>query len=645
VENTDGSYEGNSSMSILTTEPRLIAALILTAVFFGSPSLKTSAAQEQPADATSEKGSPATDSNSFVVRGALIFDGQRGIEGQEVWVEDGKIKAVGRHLRTPDGIRVVDGQSYTLLPGLIDAHTHAWSDALKQALAFGVTTELDMFSDVKFDAAARSMEGGGKNHDAADLRSAGTVVTVEKGHGTEYGMKIPVLTSASEAQAFVDARIAEGSDYIKVIYDNGSAYNSPIPTLSKEELASIVKAAHNRHKLVVVHIGSEAGAIDVIEAGADGLAHTFEDAPPTAEFVSLAKKHHIFVIPTLTVNESVAGTASGESLISDAHLGPYIDSQSAANLKKGFRRHAGDKLDFTNALASVTALHKAGVPILAGTDAPNPGTAHGVSIHRELELLVKAGLTPNEALAAATSVPAKTFGLSDRGRIAPGLRADLLLVKGNPMQNVTATRNIATIWKTGFEENREPFLRAAQKEKQEEAAAKTAAPPSGLGKGLISDFEDGTAQTQFGAGFDVSTDGIAGGKSTAEMKVIQGGPSGSKHALQITGNISAGLPYAWAGAMFYPGAAPMTAANLSLKKSLHFWTHGDGRIYRVMVFTKSGGYMPAQKTFATTPDWTEVVMPLSDFGGTDGHDITGILFSAGSDPGAFIFAIDNLKLE
>src|SRR6201999_2434621 len=141
---------------------------------------------------------------------------------------------------------------------------------------------------------------------------------------------------------------------------------------------------------------------------------------------------HFFVIPTLTVNESVAGTASGASLIDDPHLGPYIDSQSAANLKKAFRRHPGYKLDFSNALASVTALHKAGVPILAGTDAPNPGTAHGVSIHRELELLVRAGLSPIETLRAATALPAHSFRLPDRGRIAPGLRADLLLVGGDP---------------------------------------------------------------------------------------------------------------------------------------------------------------------------------------------------------------------
>jgi hypothetical protein len=142
----------------------------------------------------------------------------------------------------------------------------------------------------------------------------------------------------------------------------------------------------------------------------------------------------------------------------------------------------------------------------------------------------------------------------------------------------------------------------------------------------------------------VSTDAITGGKSTAELKIVEGGPSGSKHALQITGVISPAFQYAWAGAMFFPSKTPMGPANLSGKKALRFWTHGDGRTYRVMVFTKSGGYMAAQKTFPTTPDWTEVVIPFSDFS-TDGHDITGILFTATSEPGTFIFAIDNVKVE
>jgi len=594
-------------------------------------------------------GTPAapangTDSPSFVVRGARVFDGRSTLGNQDVWVEDGKIKAVGASLKTPDALREVNGQGATLLPGLIDAHTHAWADALKQALVFGVTTELDMSSDPKYDAEMRRMEVDGKNHDAAELRSAGTPVTVAKGHGDESGTEIPVLTRAAEAQSFVDARIAEGSDYIEVIYDDGSAYGHPVATLSKEELAAVIKAAHNRHKLAVVHIGSQAGAIDAINAGADGLAHIFEDAPPSGQFVKLAKKHHIFVVATLTVSQIAAGGPRGEPLSSDPHLGPYIDSQSAANLKRAISSASDSKLNFANALAAVAALQKTGVPILAGSDAPNPGTAHGVGLHRELELLVQAGLTPQEALASATSLPAQTFGLNDRGRIAPGLRADLLLVKGDPTRDITATRDILDVWKTGYQENREPFRRAAEKEKQQEAASHNAAPPPGSESGLISDFEDQSLQTKFGMGFSVSTDAITGGRSTAELKIIEGGPSGSKHALQITGVISPAFQYPWAGAMFSPSRTPMGPANLSGKKALHFSTHGDGRTYRVLLFTQSGGYLPAQKTFATGPDWTEVEIPFSDFN-TDGHDITGILFTATSDPGAFIFAIDNLKVE
>jgi imidazolonepropionase-like amidohydrolase len=89
------------------------------------------------------------------------------------------------------------------------------------------------------------------------------------------------------------------------------------------------------------------------------------------------------------------------------------------------------------------------VTLLAGSDASNPATAHGASLHRELELLVTAGLRETEALAAATSVPAERFRLSDRDRIAVGLQADLVLVEGNPMKDITVTRSIVAIWRQG----------------------------------------------------------------------------------------------------------------------------------------------------------------------------------------------------
>jgi imidazolonepropionase-like amidohydrolase len=588
--------------------------------------------------------SAGASAKSFVIRNVRVFDGEKLLPAVDVAVENGLIKTVGKNVKAAAGTKEIDGTGDTLLPGLIDSHTHSWANALDQTLVFGVTTNLDMFSDPKFDADVRKREAAGRNLTAADLRSSGTLVTAPKGHGTEYGIDIPTLASAADAQTFVDARIAEGSDYIKIIYDDGSAYGRSIPTLTKEEVAAVVAAAHKRNKIAVAHIGSQAGARDVIEAGVDGLAHIFEDEPPAADFAAFVKQHHAFVIATLSVNESVSGKASGESLVSDARLAPYIDARSAGNLKKAFPRSSRSKTSFANALAAVRALRAANVPLLAGTDAPNPGTAHGVSIHRELELLVQAGLTPTEALRSATSIPAKTFGLNDRGRVAPGLRADLVLVKGDPTQDVLATRDIVSIWKTGAEVDRASARAAVEKEKLEAQAAKAMPAPAGSESGLISDFEDGATTAKFGSGWSVSTDTIAGGKSSADLKWIPAGAHGSKGAMQISGTISSAVAYAWAAAMFSPGSHPFDPANLSSKKAIRFWIRGDGRPYRVMFFTQSGGYNPAILSIAADTEWKEIVLPFSAFQ-TDGHDVTAILFSAGGSPGTFQFAIDDVRLQ
>jgi imidazolonepropionase-like amidohydrolase len=619
--------------------PLRLSVLSIPALFFIAAVVGVLSAQNTPSPV-----SPAASASSFIIRNVRVFDGEKLLLATDVSIENGLIHAIGENLKAPAGTKEINASGDTLLPGLIDSHTHTWAQALNQSLIFGVTTELDMFSDPKFDADVRQREAAGQNLNAADLRSAGTLVTVAKGHGTEYGFVIPTLASAADAQSFVDARIAEGSDYIKIIYDDGAAYGIHFPTLTKEEVAAVVAAAHNRKKLAVVHIGSQAGARDVIEAGADGLAHIFEDEPPAPDFGAFVKQHHAFVIATLTVNESVAGKPSGESLVNDPRLAPYLDASSVGNLKRSFPHRPGSKTDFANALAAVRALRAANVPLLAGTDAPNPGTAHGVSIHRELELLVQAGLTPTEALRSATSVPANVFGLSDRGRIAPGLRADLLLVKGDPTQDILATRDIVSVWKTGAEADRASTRTMVEKEKQEAQAAAATPPPPGSESGLISDFEADATTSKFGSGWAVSTDTMAGGKSTAELKWMNPGANASKGAMQISGTISDAFAYAWAGAMFSPGSHPFESVNLSSKKAIRFWIHGDGRPYRLMFFTKSGGYNPAIQSLTVTTEWKEVTIPFSAFQ-TDGHDITAILFCAGGSPGAFTFAIDDVRLE
>ena len=585
-----------------------------------------------------------SDHSGFVIRHARVFDGHKVFSQADVWVDGGKIKAIGKDLKVPSDVKVVDATGDTLLPGLIDAHTHAFGDALKEAEIFGVTTELDMFTDVKYMQQVKKDQAENRDLDLADLRSAGTLATAPGGHGTEYGIQIPTLSTPAEAQGWVDARIAEGSDYIKIVIDDASAYGGHRPTLDKETLKALVDAAHKRGKLAVVHIGRQVDARMAIEAGADGLAHLFADTAPDPDFAKLVAAHHAFVVPTLDVLESVSHIASGESLTTDPRLAPYLTGDDVTSLKRSFppmSTHPSEKY----AEQTVAQLKAAHVPILAGTDAPNPGTSHGASLHRELELLVRSGLTPQEALASATSVPAAAFCLDDRGVLAPGKRADLLLVKGDPTADILATRNILSVWKLGVEDDRATYRAAIEKAKQAAEKAAQAPPPSGSEMSLISDFEDGTPNAKFGTGWMMSTDSLAGGKSTGDMKVVDGGANGSKHALDISGVIDGGLPYAWSGVMFSPGSQPFVPVNLSSKKSISFFAKGDGQTYRVLVFTASGGRIPAQQTFTAGADWKLTTVPFSAFNGTDGHDISAILFVGGPTAGKFDFQIDNVKLE
>jgi imidazolonepropionase-like amidohydrolase len=563
-----------------------------------------------------------------------IFDGTRVIPKGTVVFQGDRIAAVGEHVQPPRGAEVVDGTGLTVLPGLIDGHTHSWGNVLERALLFGVTTELDMFTDPSFARGMRAEQAKTGAPGRADLYSAGYLATAPGGHGTEYGMPVPTLTKPDEAQSWVDARIAEGSDYIKIILEDGSPYGRKIPTLDQATLTAVVRAAHKDGKLAVVHVSTEDAAQEAIEAGADGLVHIFTDRTPEPGFAELVRKHKAFVTPTLTVVESTTGAPSGKALPDDPHLAPYLKDDEAANLRRGFPPH---KLDFQNALTAVRQLAKAGVPILAGTDAPNPGTAHGASIHRELELLVSAGLSPTEALAAATSTPARIFGLKDRGRIAPGLRADLVLVKGDPTTDVTATRDIQRIWKAGHE-----AARPRPEPRKAAAAAPAAQAPA---SGEISNFEDGTFGVTFGNPWVDSTDQLAGGKSIVKKEVVDGGANNSAKSLAITGEIRQGFAYPWSGVMFFPGAAPMAPTDLSKFGAISFDAKGEaGATYQSMVFAAHLGRMPMQKTFTAGPDWKRVRFTFADLG-VDGTDLLGFFVGGGPALGPFRLQIDDVRLE
>lgn len=395
-----------------------------------------------------------------LIQQVRVFDGERTLEGVSVLVRDGRIVSVDPGVAAHAGARVIEGAGRTLLPGLIDAHTHIRSKTdLERSLVFGVTTDLSLNMDPQVAAKLKAEQAEGRASDRAEFFSAGSAATAPKGHGTEFGWAVPTLTEPGQAQAWIDARIAEGSDFIKIIYEHGGEHGHVVrPSIDRPVLLALVAAAHARGKLAVVHIHTAEQARDAIAAGADGLAHLYLSGADevTPELVGLLARSHAFVMPTLALLQSVCGLSPGRGALDDPKLRPFLLPDDVAALERNIAKAAAADCDRP---MKVTALLAAAhVPILAGTDEPNPGIVPGASLHVELATLVAAGLSPSAALAAATSAVAGAFRLGDRGRIAPGQLADLLLVDGNPTADIKATRNIVAVWKAGVRFDRDAWL-------------------------------------------------------------------------------------------------------------------------------------------------------------------------------------------
>ncbi|MEW2355692.1 amidohydrolase family protein [Spirillospora sp. NPDC029432] len=390
---------------------------------------------------------------TWLIRDVRVFDGRRTRGRGSVLVAGGRIAAFNGG-PAPRSARVYDGGGRTLLPGLIDCHVHTFDGSLADSVRFGVTTELEMFGDPAALPDARRRRRSTGPSERADLWSAGAGVTVPGGHPLQPGHDFPRVTEGTDIERFVADRVAEGSDFIKVILEDGGPPPRPsLPTLTGEQVRRVIAAAHRHRRRAVVHAEKLRLALAAVRAGADGLAHAFWDVHATAEDIAEFRRAGAFVIPTLSVVDWGHGA---ERLLADDRVEPWLSATQRYLLQQEPPDRPG-RPDFLGiGSANVGRLHTAGVPILAGTDAPIRANVGGASMLIEVEHLVRAGLSPAAALAAATAEPARRFGLADRGRIAPGLRADLLLVDGDPTTDITDLRAIAAIWKNGHLIDRTP---------------------------------------------------------------------------------------------------------------------------------------------------------------------------------------------
>lgn len=349
-----------------------------------------------------------------VLRDVHVFDGYGFTNSRDVAIDGGHVVDDAG----PDA-DIVDGAGGYLVPGFIDCHIHLAGPHTQELLAAaGVTTALDMSSPAALVNAMR-----GRPH-VTDIRS-GMIATTSPASAHAGRMRLVPGASEShvngpaDAAIVVERRVAQGADYLKVVVD--------LPGFDQQTVDALVAAAHDRSLTVIAH-ASRRDAVNMAEsAGVDVLTHV-----PLDQSIDRAQADRLFaagavVVPTLTMMKGIV-----ERLTAAGAPGP----------------------SYAPARESVCTLHAAGVPILAGTDANETPTApaspvFGSSLHDELALLVDAGLTPVDALRSATSVAAEHFGLHDRGVIAPGLRADLVLLDADPTLDIAATRAIRGVWLTG----------------------------------------------------------------------------------------------------------------------------------------------------------------------------------------------------
>jgi imidazolonepropionase-like amidohydrolase len=389
--------------------------------------------------ALAQLAQPAQPAQTVAIRNVRIFDGDKVIESGVVVFGEGRILDVGPSVAIPRGASVIDGTGKTLIPGLIDAHVHFSGSfekygalALQQAAAYGVTTVQEMGggeSAGKFQARLRK----GEFPNAADVFLGG-------------GSPAQVKTAA-DAEKMVAALAANGSDHLSEVgYGTlQEHYDFQVPP-SEEVMRWIIEAGHRHGLVAAIHTMQQARGKLVVLNGADGLIHLSPYDPPDPDFGRFMVAHHAF---QSTNTNNYAPTSYRAAMANDPVWAPYFTAQSKNHWAN--RPPIQDSRHACSVLG-LKVLKAAGAQVVAGTDI---GFPYPPILHVELMIFAKdAGFGPVDALKTATSASVDAYRIKDRGRIKPGLRADLVLINGDPTTDITATRLIDSVWVQGVKVDR-----------------------------------------------------------------------------------------------------------------------------------------------------------------------------------------------
>jgi imidazolonepropionase-like amidohydrolase len=349
-----------------------------------------------------------------------VFDGERVHEKVNFIFNERGIHYIGKRKPRPGRYIVLDGRGKTILPPLINAHVHvAEADNLREALSVGVFALMDMFST---DERALSIRPYKDSLLYARYFSSQVGATPPGGHGTQFGVRIPVICDTLSPARFVRDRIHRGADYIKITQEFTRA------RLDTAQLSAIADEAHRHGKVCLAHVSRLEDAMEVIGCDVDGLAHIWyrKGSSATERDLKVIKESGVFVIPTLSVIKKLIG---------------YVQENEL-----GVERY----LSMDSVLTEVRRLYQKGVPVLAGTDAPNLNMNYSDQFFEEMQLLTEAGLPNEEVLKAATSNIYQSFALEDFGVLEKDAPASFVLLDGNPLLRMEDMKKEKEIWKNGL---------------------------------------------------------------------------------------------------------------------------------------------------------------------------------------------------
>jgi imidazolonepropionase-like amidohydrolase len=423
-------------------------------------------------------GSDRSDDPSVIVlRNVRLIDGTGllPIENATIVIQNGHIAAISTaaHIKPPLHAEVYDYSGKTVIPGLINAHGHlglvsgtensatAYTrenviPELKLYEGYGITSMLSLGGnrDLVFDLRKEQREGilGG-----ADVFTAGRGIGVPGG-----APPLPLAadqiyrpSTAEEARADVRAMAAQKVDIIKIWVDD---LHGKVPKMQPAVYSAVIDEAHQQHLRVAAHVYALADAKSLVNDGVDVLAHSVRDQLVDEELIAEMKSHGTWYIPTFTVDESFFVYARHPEWMNTAFFktaaGPAVtamlNSQTYLTKAKTDPATAQHESDFETAQLNLKRLYDEGIHIGFGTDSgAMPVRIPGFAEHHELELMVRAGLTPMQAILCATRNNAELLHATDRGTLTVGKRADLIVLNANPLDGIPHVHEIVSIVHNG----------------------------------------------------------------------------------------------------------------------------------------------------------------------------------------------------